>query len=162
MSLSDSTLLLWSSFFFSFLHDQSENRSLSPHAVCKSVSDCWGRDLCLRGHGFPPHALLKTGSRLHCASGGSGHFFQASKKHTRLRDTVLKVKRSKVPKPGFTITRLSCVTVTMGSHLVPFPGIIMRICTITLCVLQECSLGDVGVWTKVSGTVFYSVYSCDY
>lgn len=42
------------------------------------------------------------------------------------------------------------VTVTMGSHLVPFCGIIVRICTSS--VLHQCNLGNVHVWNQVSGT----------
>lgn len=79
-------------FVFCCFNDQSENRSLNPHAVCKSVSDRRGCDLCLIGHDFSPPALLNTASRLHCASDGRGHFFQTRKTHTWgfLHDTVLK------------------------------------------------------------------------
>lgn len=79
-------------------------------------------------------------------------------------DTVLKLcetagwinlnKGPKCQKKGFRITRQSCVTVTKGSHLVPFCSIIIRICT--LSVLQQYNLGNVHVWNKVSGTLFYS------
>lgn len=60
-------------FDFVLFNDQSKSRSLSPHAVCKSVSDCWGSDLCLESEDFSPHALLETVSRWHCVSDERGH-----------------------------------------------------------------------------------------
>lgn len=41
----------------------------------------------------------------------------------------------------------------MGRHLVPFCGIIIRICTFTLSVVQQYNLGNVRVWNNVSGTL---------